>query len=217
MNRIIVAPSILSADFASLKDDIEKVEKAGADWLHIDVMDGHFVPNLTIGAMVVKSLRKYTKMFFDTHLMISDPKKYWKDFQKAGANLITIHKESNDISKAFIQEIKASGVKAGISIKPQTPISQILNLLPILDLVLIMTVEPGFGGQPFMEDMLEKIKELNSIINKNKYNCIIEVDGGINAQTAPKCVQAGATALVSGNYIFSSQNIPEAIQSLKNF
>ena len=213
--KIIIAPSILSADFSNLARDIDAAAKAGADWAHIDVMDGHFVPNITIGAPVVKSLKKATKLPLDVHLMITDPQKYWKDFQKAGADIIVFHIEAVKNAKELIEEIKASGIKAGISIKPKTPVSEIKALLPILDLVLVMTVEPGFGGQDFMEDMLPKISDLRKIIDDNKYNCIIEVDGGINGDTAKLCVKAGANALVSGNYIFSAADIKKAIESLR--
>ena len=216
MKKILVSPSILSADFSNLEKDITKVRDAGADWLHIDVMDGHFVPNITIGPVVVKSIRKVTKLLFDVHLMIKEPEKYWKEFQKAGADLITFHSEISADIKQLAQNIKASGIKTGISIKPKTPVSEIKDLLPDLDLVLIMTVEPGFGGQSFMEDILPKISELRKIIDDNKYNCLIEVDGGINAETAALCVKAGANILVSGNYIFSAENISEAINSLRN-
>lgn len=215
MKKIIIAPSILSANFANLQEDIKLLENAGADWLHIDVMDGHFVPSITIGPTVVKSIRKITNLFFDVHLMISDPQKYYKDFQKAGANLITFHSEVNTNSQKLIQDIKYSGVKAAISIKPKTTISEIEKLLPYLDLVLIMTVEPGFGGQSFISDTLYKIIDLKKIIIKNRYNCLIEVDGGINDQTAKACINAGADVLVSGSYILSSNNIRESIQSLK--
>ncbi|MDR1696526.1 MAG: ribulose-phosphate 3-epimerase [Endomicrobium sp.] len=214
MKKIIISPSILSADFSDLSKDIAVIEDAGADWVHIDVMDGHFVPNITIGPAVVKSLRKTTKMPFDVHLMISEPEKYWREFQKAGADLITFHSEAKTDKKKLIEDIKASGIKAGISIKPATPVSEIENLLPYLDLVLVMTVEPGFGGQAFMENMLPKISELGKLIDNNKYNCLIEVDGGINAQTGMKCVEAGADVLVSGNYIFSAANPKEALKSL---
>ena len=214
MKKILVAPSILSADFSNLDKDIRMIEDAGADWVHIDVMDGHFVPNLTIGPAVVKSIKKVTKLPFDVHLMIKEPEKYWKEFQKAGADLITFHSEIAADKAQLAKDIKASGIKAGVSIKPKTPVSEIELLLPFLDLVLVMTVEPGFGGQAFICDMLPKISELKKIIDDKKYDCLIEVDGGINAETGAQCAQAGADVLVSGNYIFSSANPESAVCSL---
>jgi ribulose-phosphate 3-epimerase len=214
MEKIIVAPSILSANFANLEKDIQMVENAKADWLHIDIMDGHFVPNITIGASVVKSIRKVTNLFFDVHLMVSEPQKHYQDFKKAGADLITFHSEVNVNKKNLIQDIKNSGIKAGVSIKPKTSILEIKELLPYLDLVLVMTVEPGFGGQSFMDDMVSKINDLKNLISKHKYNCLVEVDGGINNQTAKVCINAGADVLVSGSYIFSSTNFKESIKSL---
>ncbi|MDR1941977.1 MAG: ribulose-phosphate 3-epimerase [Endomicrobium sp.] len=215
MKKIIIAPSILSADFANLERDIGIVEQAGADWIHVDVMDGHFVPNITIGAPVVKSLRKTSNLIFDVHLMISDPAKYWADFQKAGADIIVFHAEAVENPKDLLKTIKASGIKSGVSIKPDTPVSQIEDIIPFADIVLVMTVEPGFGGQSFMNAMVPKILRLRQIIDAGKYPCIIEVDGGINAQTSKICVQAGADALVSGNYIFGAPNIKQAIDCLR--
>jgi ribulose-phosphate 3-epimerase len=214
MKKIVIAPSILSADFAALERDVKMVEEAGAEWVHIDVMDGHFVPNISIGPLVVSSLRKATKLFFDVHLMITNPEKYWLEFQKAGADLITFHSEISAGKKKLIEDIKTSGVKAGISIKPNTPVCEIESLLPRVDLVLVMTVEPGFGGQSFMKDMVYKIEDLRRIIDKNGYKCLIEIDGGINSHTASVCIAAGADALVSGSYIFSAENPKTAIDSL---
>ncbi|MDR3092326.1 MAG: ribulose-phosphate 3-epimerase [Endomicrobium sp.] len=214
MKKIIIAPSILSANFATLERDINIVEKAGAKWIHIDVIDGHFAPNITLGPAIVKALRKTTKLFFDIHLMITGPEKYWQDFQKAGANLITFHSEVQIDKRKLIENIKTSGIKAGISIKPKTPVSDIEDLLSCLDLVLVMTVEPGFSGQLFMSDMIPKIETLRKNIDRNNYNCLIEIDGGINSQTSSICIQAGADALVSGSYIFSAENPAEAIKSL---
>jgi ribulose-phosphate 3-epimerase len=215
MRNIIVAPSILSADFSALERDVKIIEAAGAEWIHIDVMDGHFVPNISIGPLVVSSLRKVTKLFFDVHLMIINPEKYWQEFQKAGADLITFHSEiAAGSRRKLIEDIKSSGIKAGISIKPKTPVFEIESLLPYIDLVLVMTVEPGFGGQSFMENMVYKIEDLRRIIDRNGYKCLIEVDGGINSQTASICIGAGADALVSGSYIFSAENPKAAIDSL---
>lgn len=213
MSGIIVSPSILSADFANLERDIKAVENAGADWIHVDVMDGHFVPNITIGVPVVKSIRKITKLPLDVHLMIENPEKYVEPFVKAGADIITFHYEAaGEKSREILKMIKSFGVKAGISIKPKTSPDKIFNLLTTADMVLVMTVEPGFGGQSFMPDCAEKIP----YIKKNSLqNMIIQVDGGINAETAKVCTRLGANSLVAGSYVYKSDDIKTAIDSLR--
>jgi ribulose-phosphate 3-epimerase len=212
MNKILIAPSILSADFANLQSEIERIEKAGADWVHIDVMDGHFVPNLTIGAPVVKGIKKATKLPFDVHLMIDAPWKYIPDFVKAGADIITIHQEACvENLPEVIAQIKSFGVKAGVSIKPKTSVDAIKDILPEVDMVLVMSVEPGFGGQSFMYESLPKIKELRSL----SHNLDIQVDGGINADTAKFVIEAGANILVAGSSVYGAKNIEEAINSLR--
>ena len=214
--KIKIAPSILSADFARLGEQVAEATRAGADLIHVDVMDGHFVPQITIGALVVSAIRKYTTLPLDVHLMIESPEEQIAQFAKAGADIITVHIEPCAHIHRVIQMIKATGVKAGISINPATSLSMLDEILPEVDLVLVMTVNPGFGGQTFIENTLDKIARLRAEIDRRKLNIELEVDGGINTKTAPRAVKCGATALVAGAAIFNSgESIDEAIKKLR--
>ena len=206
MSSIKIAPSILSADFSQLGNEIKRLEKAGADMIHVDVMDGHFVPNLTMGPPVIKTLRKYTNLPFDVHLMISPVHKYIKDYAEAGANIITIHPEATENLEKSIQHIKDLGKKVGVSLNPNTKIDVIKNFLSNIDLVLIMSVHPGFGGQKFMPEVLDKIKKLKKIKDQKNLKFDIEVDGGINFDNNKLVIDAGANILVSGTTVFENNN-----------
>lgn len=208
-----IAPSILSADFANLGREIKAITAAGADLIHIDVMDGHFVPNLTFGPMIVKDIRPYTTLPFDVHLMMAYPSDFIKQFADAGADMITVHIESCDDTPDLIAQIKKHKKKVGLSIKPDTKVSDLIPYLPDIDLVLVMAVEPGFGGQGFDKRAIDKIAELKALIGRKKVQ--ISVDGGINDVTAPACVLAGADILVAGSYIFKKKPYARAIERLK--
>lgn len=212
---MIVAPSILSADFSRLYEETKDLYAYGAEWLHIDVMDGHFVPNITIGPVVVQSLKKHLKMVFDVHLMISDPRFFAKAFVDAGADIITFHYEATNDVLGMLSYLKSLGVKVGLSIKPHTPVVVLEPFLKELDVVLVMSVEPGFGGQSFMPLALDKIKYLAKQKQENHYPYLIEVDGGINEQTGQLCAQAQAEVLVAGMAIFKASNRQEVIGRLK--
>ena len=208
--RILIAPSILSADFSRLGQEVKAVESAGADWLHVDVMDGHFVPNITIGPLVVKGVRASTGLVIESHLMISDPGMYIEPFAKAGSDIITFHIEACKDPKALISRIRSFGIKAGVSIKPKTELTSIDAIVDDVDVVLIMTVEPGFGGQEFMDSCVPKIKRL-----REYYQGDIAVDGGVNPVTAARVVEAGANVLVAGTAIFSKKDYEKAIDELR--
>ncbi|MCM2139356.1 ribulose-phosphate 3-epimerase [Vagococcus fluvialis] len=210
-----IAPSILSADFANLERDIRLVDKKGADYIHVDVMDGQFVPNITLGANIVSAIRPVTKLPLDVHLMVQDPERFIEDFAKAGSDIITVHQESTVHIHRAMQMIKNCGVKAGVVINPGTPVSAIEEVLPLADLVLIMTVNPGFGGQAFISECLTKVERLNELRKEKGYTYEIEIDGGVDDKTAPLCVQAGADVLVAGSYVYNSPDVGERIKKIR--
>ncbi|MCM1041128.1 MAG: ribulose-phosphate 3-epimerase [Bacteroides sp.] len=211
----ILSPSLLSADFANLQQAIELIDSTQADWFHIDVMDGLFVPNITIGQPVVKAIKKHARKPLDVHLMIVDPDRYIKGFKDAGADILTVHEEACRHLNRTLGNIREEGMKAGVSINPHTPVSMLENVIEYADLVLIMSVNPGFGGQKFIENSYRKIEELNRL--KQKYNpeLIIEVDGGVSLENAPRLLAAGADALVAGNAVFSAPDVPQRIADFK--
>jgi len=215
MNHLI-APSMLSADFANLKSDIEMLNSSAADWFHLDVMDGVFVPNISFGMPVIKSIKKLATKPLDVHLMIVNPDKFIEDFKKAGADILTVHYEACPHLHRTVQAIKANGMKAGVSLNPHTPVAVLEDCILDLDLVLIMSVNPGFGGQSFIENTYKKIIQLKDLILKSGSKALIEIDGGVNNQNAPKLLAAGADVLVAGSFVFKSLNPTQTIANLKN-
>ena len=211
----MVSPSLLSADFTKLSEEIESIENAGADMLHLDIMDGHFVPNITFGPMIVKQIRKITSLPLDIHLMIAKPEQYANQFIDAGADILTVHAEATVHLHRLLGMIKQNGVKAGVSLNPATPVYVLSEIIQQIDLVLIMTVNPGFGGQTFIPEGVDKVRRTKEMIIENTSDALIEVDGGVNNDTAPLLWNAGTDILVAGNYIFSSDNYANAIASIK--
>jgi ribulose-phosphate 3-epimerase len=215
MQAIKIAPSILSADFSRLKDEIEAVEAAGADWLHVDVMDGHFVPNITIGPVVVESIRRVARIPLDVHLMITDPDKYGPEFIKAGADWVSIHPDTCADPKASLKKIRELGAKASIAVNPDVPLERVENLLTDIDMILMMTVFPGFGGQAFIADVLPKIEQVRKVIDERRLPVLVEADGGIKADNIHRVVKAGAEVIVSGSGIFKTPDYATTIRQMR--
>ncbi|HSE89085.1 MAG TPA: ribulose-phosphate 3-epimerase [Candidatus Binatia bacterium] len=215
MNALKIAPSILSADFSRLKDEIQAVEAAGADWLHVDAMDGHFVPNITIGPVVVESIRKVTKIPLDVHLMITDPDKYAPEFVKAGADWISIHPDTCQDPNRSLKQIRELGAKASIAVNPDVPLEKVIGCFPDIDMILMMTVFPGFGGQAFIPDVLSKIEEVRKVIDQRKLPILVEADGGIKADNIDRVVRAGTEVIVSGSGIFKTPDYAETIHRMR--
>ena len=211
----IIAPSILSADFANLQRDVEMINNSQADWFHVDVMDGMFVPNISFGFPVIKAIKKHAKKPLDVHLMVMDPDRYLQQFKEAGADIITVHYEACTHLHRTVQAIKALGVKAGVAINPHTPVNLLVDIIEDIDVVLVMSVNPGFGGQKFIENTYHKTVSLRDIIRATKSKAIIEIDGGVDMLNYTKLLEAGATALVAGNTVFSSPNPTQTISDLK--